>query len=145
MSFDDEIDDRRRQFALFRHAVVAELDAESLPRGELSARVEQLSQVMWRLPSGQERRFSVRTLWQWWIDYKQEGLEGLVPESRKSGPREITPELLEAAIAARKEIPSRSTATIIDVLELKASRPGASSSARRSIAASRRQAARAEF
>jgi transposase InsO family protein len=123
MSFDDEIDDRRRQFALFRHAVVAELDAESLPRGELSARVEQLSQLMWKLPSGQERRFSMRTLWQWWSDYQKDGLHGLVPESRKSGPREITPELLEAAIAARKEIPSRSTATIIDVLEMKGLSP----------------------
>jgi len=118
MSFDDEIDDRRRRFALFRHAVVAELDAEALPRGELSARIEVLSKVTWQLPSGQERRFSVRTLWQWWSDYKTGGLTGLVPESRKTGPREITPELLEAAIAARKEIPSRSTTTVIDVLVL---------------------------
>jgi putative transposase len=118
MSFDDEIDDRRRQFALFRHAVIAEMDAELLPRGGLSARIEELAQVIWRLPSGQERRFCERTLWQWWIDYKAGGLSGLVPESRRSGPKEITPELLEAAIAARKEIPSRSTATIIDVLEM---------------------------
>jgi putative transposase len=123
MSFDDEIDDRRRQFALFRHAVVAELDAEALPRGELSARIEALSKLMWKLPSGQERRFSVRTFWQWWSDYRKDGLHGLVPESRTSGPREITPELLEAAIAARKEIPSRSTVTIIDVLEMKGLSP----------------------
>lgn len=116
MSLDDEIDDRRRRFALFRHAVVAELDAEALPRGELSARIEALSQTVWKLPSGQERRFSARTLWQWWSDYKAEGLTGLVPASRKTGPREITPALLEAAVAARKEIPSRSTATLIDVL-----------------------------
>ena len=124
MSFDDDIDDRRRLFALFRHAVVAELDAEALPRGELSARIEQLSKVMWKLPSGQERRYSVRTLWQWWSDYKADGLTGLVPESRKTGPREIPPELLEAAVAARKEVPSRSTATIIDVLELQGFVPG---------------------
>lgn len=123
MTFDEDIDDRRRKFALFRHAVVAELDAVALPRGELSARIEQLSQVTWRLPSGQERRFSTRTLWQWWSDYKQEGLEGLVPESRKSGPREIAPEVLEAAIAVRKEVPSRSTATVIDILERKGTVP----------------------
>jgi putative transposase len=118
MKFDDEIDDRRRRFALFRHAVLAELDAAVLRRGELSARIEELAQVMWKLPSGQERRYSMRTLWQWWSDYKAGGLTGLVPESRKTGPREITPELLEAAIAGRKEVPSRSTATLIDVLEL---------------------------
>jgi transposase InsO family protein len=119
----DEIDDRRRQLALFRHAVIAELDAESLPRGELSARIEHLSRARWKLPSGSERRFSTRTLWQWWSDYKKGGLEGLLPESRQSGPREITPELLEAAIGARKEIPSRSTATIIDLLELQGLAP----------------------
>ncbi len=118
MGFDDEIDDRRRCFALFRHAVVAELDAEALPRGELSARIEELSQKSWKLPSGQERRFSVRTLWQWWSDYKASGLTGLIPASRKTGPRALTPELLEAAVAARKDVPSRSTATIVDVLVL---------------------------
>lgn len=118
MSFEEELDDRRRQLALFRHAVIAELDAVALARGELSARIEQLSHALWKLPSGQERRFSVRTLWQWWGDYKAGGLTGLVPASRKSGPRELTPELLEAAVATRKEVPSRSTTTIIDVLEL---------------------------
>lgn len=118
MSFDDEVDDRRRQCALFRCGVVDELSLEDLPRGEISARIEELSRRLWKLPSGAERRFSARTLWSWWSAYKRGGLGALVPESRRSGPRQITPDLLEAAIKARKEIPSRSTTTLIDILEV---------------------------
>ena len=114
---DDEMDDRRRQTALFRHAVIAELDFEEMPRGELSARIAALADKMFQTPSGRERSFTERTLWTWWGDYKEKGLEGLVPASRKSGPRELTPELLEAAIAARKQVPTRSTVMVIRVLE----------------------------
>lgn len=118
MDFDD-IDDRRRQIALFRLAVLDELDAEALPRGELSARIEALAQKTWCLPSGRQRPFTARTLWQWWSAYQEAGLVGLVPRSRATGSREIAPEVLEAAITARKEVPSRSTTSVIDVLTLK--------------------------
>lgn len=117
MSFDDDIDDRRRQIALFRHVVIGELEFEGLARGEISARVAELAARTWQPPGGRERRFSARTLWSWWSAYKREGLAGLVPDSRKTGPREVTPEILAAAIKARSEVPSRSTATLIDVLE----------------------------
>jgi putative transposase len=119
MSWDDEIDERRRAIALFRHAVVGELEFEGLSRGELSARIHDLSSRKWKMPDEEERKFTERTIWNWWIDYKRDGLKGLIPESRKTGPREIGPEILKEAIQARKEIPSRSTRTIINVLELK--------------------------
>ena len=114
----DEIDDRRRQVALFRKQVLDEVDGVGLPRGVLSARIEELATRTWQPPFLRERRFTARTLWSWWSAYQKRGLEGLVPESRRSGPREITPELREAAIGARKEVPSRSTTTVIDVLVL---------------------------
>jgi len=115
----DEIDDRRREIAQFRKDVLDELDGEGLPRGELSARIEDLAAQLWAPPfHRRERRYTVRTLWSWWSAYKKGGLEALVPGSRKGAAREITPEILAAAIAARKEVPSRSTKTLIDVLEL---------------------------
>jgi putative transposase len=117
MSTDDEMDDRRRQIALFRHAVIADLDFEEMPRGELSARIVELALKTYQLPSGREKSFSERTLWTWWSDYKSEGLPGLVPASRQTGTRELTPFLLEAAITARREVPTRSTAMVIRVLE----------------------------
>ncbi len=115
----DEIDDRRREIALFRKEVLDEVDGEGLPRGELSARIEALAARLWAPPfHRRERQYTVRTLWAWWSAYKKGGLQALVPVSRKGAAREITPEILVAAIEARKEVPSRSTVTIIDVLVL---------------------------
>lgn len=114
----DDIDDRRRATALFRHAVIADLDYEKLPAGELTARIDELSQRTFRLPGGSERRFTSRTLWSWWSAYKKRGLEGLMPRCRADSgcPKAISPEVLAAAIECRREIPTRSTKTIIDIL-----------------------------
>jgi len=120
MRQDDDGDDaRRRTLALFRKDLFAELDEPSLPRGEISARITQIASRALVLPGGQERRFHERTLWSWWSAYKGHGLAGLLPRERKDKgvSREITPELLAAAIEKRKEVPSRSTKTIIKILE----------------------------
>lgn len=118
MDFDD-LDERRRIIALFRHGVIAELDVGQLPRGEISERIGSLATQTFVLPSGHERTFSVRTLWSWWSTYRKHGLLGLVPAIRsdRGAPRAISVGLLEAAIKHRQEIPSRSTATLIDILE----------------------------
>lgn len=118
MGFDDDIDERRRAIALFRHAVIADLDYETLPVGELTARIDELSQRTFRLPGGSERSFTSRTLWSWWSAYKKRGLEGLMPKARtdRGCARVIAPEVLAAAIQCRREIPTRSTKTIIHVL-----------------------------
>jgi transposase InsO family protein len=118
MSFDDEIDDRRRHVALFRASILEEIDAEQRCRGELSAQIADLATRAFETPWGKLRYFTERTLWSWWSRYKKRGLLGLVPKLRKDKgiSREITPEVLEAAIQARKEVPSRSTKTIIDLL-----------------------------
>jgi len=105
--------------ALFRHAIIADLEFEELRRGELSARIASLAERTFRTPSGDEQRFCVRTLWSWWSAYKRGGLDALLPKERcdRGVPKVIAPDLLEAAVAARKEIPSRSTSTVIDILE----------------------------
>jgi transposase InsO family protein len=118
VSFDDEIDDRRREIALFRESILDELEAEERERGGLSARIAELTTRSFETPWGKVRSFSERTLWEWWSRYKRQGLLGLLPKLRsdKGVAREITPEVLEAAIQARREVPSRSTKTILDVL-----------------------------
>src|SRR5919106_2417763 len=70
------------------------------------------------MPDGRERRFSARTLWTWWSAYRQYGLDGLLPKRRQDRGtlRALSPEVLAAAIALRREVPSRSTATLIDIL-----------------------------
>jgi putative transposase len=115
----DDPDARRRQVALFRHAIIGELDIEALPRGERSVRLAELAARTYQTPDGHERRFSVRTLWAWWSAYRGAGLDGLQPKRRKDHgePKVVDRVLLEAAIALRQEVPSRSTATLIHILQ----------------------------
>ncbi len=115
----DDLDARRRQLALFRHAIIGELDIEALPRGERSARIAELAARTYRTPAGRERRFSVRTLWTWWSAYQRHGLDGLLPQPRRDRGllRAVSPEILDAAMALRREVASRSTATLIHILE----------------------------
>ncbi|MGH7312744.1 MAG: DDE-type integrase/transposase/recombinase [Candidatus Rokuibacteriota bacterium] len=115
----DDPDARRRQVALFRHAIIGELDIEALPRGERSARLTELAARTYQSPDGRARRFSVRTLWAWWSAYQRAGLEGLLPKMRTDHgqPRAVERPVLEAAIALRLEVPSRSTATLIHILQ----------------------------
>jgi transposase InsO family protein len=120
MRHDDDTNDRRRRaLALFRKDLFADLDEPRLPRGEITARVAEIAARKLLLPEGEEHRFGERTIWSWWSAYKKRGLTGLLPQERtdKGVAREVTPELLAAAIAKRNEIPSRSTKTIIDILE----------------------------
>jgi putative transposase len=118
VSLGDEIDDRRRDIALFRESILDELDGEERARGDLSARIAELATRTFETPLGKLRSFTQRTLWSWWSAYRQHGLLGLLPKLRadKGVSREITPEILEGAIKARREVPSRSTKTIIDLL-----------------------------
>src|SRR5208283_1107533 len=119
MNFDNDNEDRRRALALFRKQLLEDLIESDLPHGEISARLAEIAEKMVVLPDGRERSYSLRTLWSWWGAYRKRGLNGLLPTERsdKGVPREITPELLAHAIEKRKEVPSRSTVTIIDILE----------------------------
>jgi transposase InsO family protein len=119
MNFDNDNEDHRRALALFRKQLLEDLIESDLPRGEISARLAEIAENMVVLPDGRERSYSLRTLWSWWSAYRKRGLNGLLPAERsdKGVPREITPELLAHAIEKRKEVPSRSTVTIIDILE----------------------------
>jgi transposase InsO family protein len=116
---DDDPEARRQQVALFRHAIIGELDIEALPRGERSARIAELAARAYRAPSGRERHVSARTLWAWWSAYRRHGLDGLLPRRRQDHGtmRAVSRAVLDAAITLRREVPSRSTATLIHILE----------------------------
>src|SRR3972149_3435889 len=100
MGNDEEKEGRRRAIAVFREQLLEDLSDPGLSRGAISARLREIASKTVDLPDGTERRFSERTLWSWWSAYRKKGLEGLLPQERsdKGVPREITPELLAAAI-----------------------------------------------
>lgn len=114
----DDIDERRRLIALFRQQVIEGLD-EPLERGELTTRVLELARQLFTPPLGTPRRFSQRTIWYWLKGWRKAGLIGLVPSVRpdRGTPKSIRPDVLDAAVQLRRELPSRSTATLIDILE----------------------------
>lgn len=62
---------------------------------------------------------SERTLRRHLAKYRQEGFSGLKPKSKRRQPSEATipPEVLEQAILLRREVPGRSVAQLIQILE----------------------------
>jgi len=66
----------------------------------------------------QQIGISERTLRRYVARYRQEGFHGLKPKGKGRKPSEaIPPEVLEQAILLRREVPGRSVAQIIQILE----------------------------
>ena len=64
-------------------------------------------------------RISQRTLDRYLHSYHNEGFTGLIPEGKSSDAKyKIPPDLIDAAIQLRRELPSRSIPTIIEILEM---------------------------
>lgn len=62
---------------------------------------------------------SQRTLDRYLHAYHSEGFNGLLPEGKNPEVKyKIPPEIVEAAIQLRRELPSRSIPTIIEILEM---------------------------
>lgn len=111
-------EDRRRARALFRYRLIA--DAIEAPKRARAALLRAVAEDAERLGlDGRPLRVSVRTLERWVERYEENKLEGLMrsPRKDKGATRAITTAALERAIALRKEEPSRSTPTLIDILE----------------------------
>ena len=67
---------------------------------------------------------SLRTLDRWILAHAKGGFNGLKPQQRTyRGPNAIPDELVEEAILLRREVPSRSVAQIIEILEMEGKAP----------------------
>jgi transposase InsO family protein len=113
--------DHGEAVALFRSEVVGALTRLDLPRGELAARLEMLSQQRFRPPGATSTRtFAVPTLERWYRLYKKGGLVALRPEPRsdRGAARALTSEQQELLCDVRRENPSASAELILDTLVL---------------------------
>lgn len=111
--------DHGEAVALFRSEVVGALTRLDLPRGELSARLQQLSEQRFRPPGATATRtFAVPTLERWYRHYKKGGLAALRPEPRsdRGAARALTPEQQALVCDVRREYPSASAELILDTL-----------------------------
>jgi len=67
---------------------------------------------------------SRKTLARWLTGYAQNGLDGLKYKAPSVTPKRLIPgELIKEAILLRREVPSRSTTTIIEILEMEGKAP----------------------
>jgi hypothetical protein len=93
-----------------RMGIIAPLLAPGLDKAE----VRKLRDAI-----GETHHISQRTLDRYLHAYHVEGFSGLLPEGKNSSAKyKIPPDIVEAAIQLRRELPSRSVPTIIEILEL---------------------------
>lgn len=109
-------DDRALDLAAFRYRVIADaIEAQHEAITEVVASAAARAHLN---PRGELERVSERTLWRWLAAYREGGLSALMPVPPKSAGlcRAIAPEILEAAMALRRENHQRPTKTILDIL-----------------------------
>jgi len=108
-------DERKREVALFRLAVLGDLIHTELRRGELRRALEQKSGQHWVFPDGKSRRVAAKTIQSWLYAYRKQGFEGLVLEERKDkGASRSIPLRIQALILdMKREDPGRSTPLIL--------------------------------
>jgi transposase InsO family protein len=76
-------DDKAEKIALFRYGLIAPLVLETLPRGELTRRAEEVAARLYDIPHSTRRQVSVDTLLEWTLRYRRNGLVALNPKPRK--------------------------------------------------------------
>ena len=111
-------EERRTLIALFRYGLIAALLNRPLERGEINAHCRAIAQETHPIPFSTRTHVDEETAWRYLQAYRRGGFEALKPKSRedRGQSRRIPPDLLAQAVALREEVPSRSAATIIQIL-----------------------------
>jgi transposase InsO family protein len=112
-------DERRRDVALFRLAVLGDLVHTQLRRGALRRALEKKAREPWVFPDGKARRLGAKTIQSWLYTYRKHGFDGLIPRERKDRgcSRSITPDLQALILDMKREDPGRSTPLILRELQ----------------------------
>ncbi|MCL6558204.1 MAG: DDE-type integrase/transposase/recombinase [Firmicutes bacterium] len=110
----------RQEVANFRYGLIAPLVTRKLAPGEQAALLREIASHTYDIPGGQAKKLHPRTLERYLCFYREGGWEALLPSVRadKLACRQIAPEVLEKAIALKKENPARSVRQIMAILEL---------------------------
>jgi transposase InsO family protein len=104
---------RGEEIALARHKIIAPVVIAQEDGGDAGKVRAVKDEVCER------NGISRRTLRRWLAAYRREGYEGLKPAPHKKGSADTLPAaVVEEAILPRREVPSRSVAQIIEILEL---------------------------
>ncbi|MHB1418010.1 MAG: hypothetical protein ACYCX4_00245 [Bacillota bacterium] len=108
------------QVAAFRYSLIAPIVCRQTPLapGELKAYLEETSRQLFVILGSTRGRVSMRTLERYLSLYRQGGYDALKPKSKKSeGNTRIPADILQKAVALRRERPERSVEQIVFLLE----------------------------
>ena len=111
-------DQRRKEVALFRLAVLGDLIHTEQRHGGLRRALQAKSREVWLCPDGRSRRIAVKTIQSWLYSYRKRGFAGLIPRQRRDkGSCKAIPEALQSLILGMKqEDPGRSIPLILNEL-----------------------------
>ena len=107
-------DDKAEKIALFRYGLIAPLVLETLPRGELTRRAEEVASRLYDIPHSTRRQVSVDTLLEWTLRYRRNGLAALNPKPRKDrGQQRVVTDETAALIERLKRANPHRTGTAL--------------------------------
>ena len=111
------MDEKAEKVALFRYGIIAPLVLETLPRGELTRRAQELAARLYDIPHSTRRQVSVDTLLDWSLRYRRNGLAALTPKPRqdRGQARAVAPETAALIERLKRENPHRTGATFLRV------------------------------
>ncbi len=111
--------ERARAIGLFRYMLIREAADPALSSRQRGAMVRQIAAREHAGPSRRPVRLTRWTLDRWIAAWRQGGFDALVPSPRQSQPR-TPPEVLELAVALKKENPARTAAQVQRILRAQA-------------------------
>jgi transposase InsO family protein len=108
-------DDKAEKTALFRYGLIAPLVLETLPRGELTRRAQEVAARLYDIPHSMRRQVSVDTLLEWTLRYRRNGLTALTPKPRqdRGQTRAVAPETAALIERLKRENPHRTGTALL--------------------------------
>jgi putative transposase len=110
----------RTEVALFRYTLILPLLRHDRQRDATKRQMrEAIASQQHTLPHSQRRTVSVPSLRRWEKAYRQGGFDALKPRSRRDrgASRSLSAETLDRAEALKRELPTRSARTVVDILK----------------------------
>jgi putative transposase len=111
--------DLNTDIALFRYGLIAQLVHTPPDTGQQERLLREIASRTYTIPGSTRTHVSITTLRRYLKTYREKGFDALRPGPRTDvgAPRAFPPEVLDKAIALREEQPSRTTQTIVDILQ----------------------------
>jgi putative transposase len=111
--------DLNTDIALFRYGLIAQLVHTPPDTRQQERLLREIASRTYTIPGSTRTHVSLTTLRRYLKTYREKGFDALRPGPRTDvgAPRAFPPEVLDKAIALREEQPSRTTQTIVDILQ----------------------------